>query len=162
LLITRLKTKHGELKKIRINLEQAVTELLESFKTRTEQGKITITRKNSVPGKTIEGEEELIRKCLGNILDNAFNYTPSGGIIEILHYEKNNDLICEINNSGKGFSKSDDLLFELFTTGDDYKDNRIGIGLPIAKMIMEAHNGSIKIGNKPEGGAQVKLIFRKE
>jgi nitrogen fixation/metabolism regulation signal transduction histidine kinase len=38
-------------------------------------------------------------------------------------------------------------------------DTGIGIGLPIAKMIMDKHGGSIIIVNNPEGGASVKLLF---
>ena len=54
-----------------------------------------------------------------------------------------------------------DHVFELFTTGDACKDNCTGIGLSIANMIMEAHGGSIIIGNNPGGGASVKLLVSK-
>ena len=70
-------------------------------------------------------------------------------------------MVCEISDIGKGFEKDIiNKVFELFVTGDDYIDNKIGIGLPIAKMIMEGHGGSIIISNKPNGGALVKLVFQ--
>jgi K+-sensing histidine kinase KdpD len=109
----------------------------------------------------IEGEAELIIKCIDEILDNALHFSPVNGSIEINTYNNDQSVVCEISDNGKGFGNDIiDKVFELFVTGDDYNDNKIGIGLPIAKMIMEAHNGSIIIGNNPNGGAFVKLVFQ--
>jgi two-component system, sensor histidine kinase and response regulator len=161
LLITRLKTKLVEVKKTSINLVNLISDVVELNKDRLEHGKLTLIRNDLVPEITIKGEDELIKKCIHNILDNAINYCPSQGVIEVSTYAQGNYVYCEVKDSGKGFTKSTDILFELFTTGDDYKDNRIGIGLPVAKMIMEAHSGSITICNRPEGGALVSLGFLK-
>jgi len=76
---------------------------------------------------------------------------------------ENQHIICEIKDEGKGFVEGAvNYVFDLFTTDEEYKDNSIGVGLPIAKMIIELHDGSILIGNNAEGGANVKLIFKSE
>jgi len=67
-------------------------------------------------------------------------FSPENNTVEINTYVEEQTIICEIKDNGKGFATGTvDHIFELFTTGDDYKDNSIGIGLPIAKMIMEGH-----------------------
>jgi len=92
---------------------------------------------------------------------NAVRFSPDSGTIRISTYAEDQYIICEIKDSGKGFLISDlDRVFELFTTDDVYIDNCIGIGLPVAKMIMEELGGNIIIGNNPEGGAFVKLMFQ--
>lgn len=91
----------------------------------------------------------------------SVRFSPMDGIIEIGHYSTDQSIICEINDYGKGFaSGANENVFELFTTDADYKDNSIGLGLPVAKMIMEFHGGNIVIANNPEGGASVKLCFK--
>ena len=160
LLITRLKTKQFEIKKDKINLSYLINEVLNELKDRFQSKNVQIQLKDETFDGIIHGEVELITKCIENITDNAIHFSPQNGKIEIKNYVEGHSTICEIKDYGKGFESG--VLgnqFELFTTGDEYKDNKIGIGLPITKMIMEAHGGSILAGNNPEGGAFVKLMF---
>jgi two-component system sensor histidine kinase/response regulator len=160
LLITKLKTKRYNIKKDRIHLKDLINELLHDEKGNLQPKNIQVQLKDEFIDGIILGEVELIKKCIYNVLDNAIYFSPREGKIKIKIYVEDQNLICEIKDNGKGFDKGLlDNQFELFTTGDEYKDNRIGIGLPIAKMIMVEHDGQIIIGNNPEGGAFVKLQF---
>jgi len=161
LLITRLKTKQFEIRKDRIHLSNLINEVLDEEKEKFQSKNIQVKRDDNISLGLIYGEVELIKKCIINILDNAVRFSPENNTVEINTYVEEQTIICEIKDNGKGFAAGTiDHIFELFTTDDDYKDNSIGIGLPIAKMIMEAHNGSIIIGNNPNGGAFVKLVFQ--
>jgi len=161
LLITKLKTKKIEIKKDKIHLSNLITEILDEEKEELQSGNIRIRRSNETDLDLILGDVELIKKCIGNILDNAIHYSPKDGTIEINKYVEDHNIICEIKDNGKGFTTGTiDHIIELFTKDDKCKDNCTGIGLPIAKMIMEAHGGSIIIGNNPGGGAFVKLLFQ--
>lgn len=161
LLITRLKTKQFEIRKDRIHLSNLINEVLDEEKEKFQSKNIQVNRNDNISLDLISGEDELIKRCIGNILDNAVHFSPENNTVEIGTYVEEQTIICEIKDNGKGFATG--VLghqFELFTTGDEYKDNKIGIGLPIAKMIMQAHGGRIIIGNNPNGGAFVKLIFQ--
>ncbi len=161
LLITRLKTKMLEIKKDRIQLSILIKEVLNEEKEKFQSRNIQVKLKNEIIGGLISGEAELIKKCIGNIFDNAILFSPQNGTIEINTYVEDQTIICEIKDKGKGFaSGAIDHIFELFTTGDACIDNCTGIGLPIAEMIMKEHGGSIIIGNTPGGGASVKLLFK--
>jgi two-component system sensor histidine kinase/response regulator len=161
LLITRLKTNQFEIRKESINLSILIYEVLNEAKEKLQAGNIHVKFKDTIQGRLFSGETELIKKCIGNILENAMLNSPEKSIIEIRTYIENKLIICEIKDNGTGFAKgADDHVFELFATGDPSKDNSSGIGLPIAKMIMEKHSGSIIIGNNPGGGASVKLLFQ--
>jgi two-component system sensor histidine kinase/response regulator len=161
LLITRLKTKHGEFKKEKINLSELIGEVLLDEEKQIQAGNIQIDRTDETIIDLFQGDAELTKKCIGNILGNSVRFTPASSTVGISTYRENQYVICEIKDHGKGFVLEDtDRVFELFTTDNEYKDNCIGIGLPIARMIMDELGGSIKIGNNPEGGAFVKLSFR--
>ena len=161
LLITRLKTRQFEIKKDRIHLSKLINEVLNEEKEKFQERSIQVKRNDEITLGLISGEAELIKKCISNILDNAVRFSPDNSTIEIDTYVEEQTIICEIKDNGTGFVPGTvDHVFELFTTGGDYKDNSIGIGLPIAKMIMEGHGGSIIISNNPNGGAFVKLVFK--
>jgi len=161
LLITRLKTKQFEIRKDRIHLSNLINEVLDEEKEKFQSKNIQVKRNDNISVDLIYGEVELIKKCIINILDNAMRFSPENNTVEINTYVEEQTIICEIKDNGKGFATGTvDHIFELFTTGDDYKDNSIGIGLPIAKMIMEGHGGSIIISNNANGGAFVKLVFQ--
>jgi len=159
ILITRLRTGKIELIKNRIHISNLLNEVIENAKDKFQAGNIQIKRNDKIAGDLIYGEAELIKKCICNILDNAIAFSSHDSTIEINTYVEDQTIICEIKDNGPGFAKGIiDRVFELFTTGT-LNDNSTGIGLPIANMIMEAHGGSIIIGNNPEGGASVKLLF---
>jgi Osmosensitive K+ channel histidine kinase len=161
LLITRLKTRQFEIKKDRIHLSKLINEVLNEEKEKFQERSIQVKRNDEITLGLISGEAELIKKCISNILDNAVRFSPDNSTIEIDTYVEEQTIICEIKDNGKGFATGTiNRVFELFTTCDEYKDNSIGIGLPIAKMIMDGHGGSIIVGNNPGGGASVKLLFQ--
>lgn len=162
LLITRLKTKQFEIKKDKIHISKLINEVIDEAKGKFKSGNIQVKRNDEITRDLIYGEAELIKKCIGNILDNAILFSPQDGTIEINTYVEDQSIICEIKDNGTGFATGAiDQVFELFAAGDACKDNCTGIGLPISKMIMEANSGSIIIGNNPGGGASVKLLFQK-
>lgn len=159
LLITKLKTKPGETKK-EINISNLIDDVLKEDKEKLISRNIQIKRANGKFSGMILGERELIKKCIGNVLENAVRFSSDHGIVEISCYSGNEVIICEIKDNGKGFKVGAvDTVFELFTTDVEYMDNRIGIGLPVARLIMDEHGGDIVIANNPEGGASVKLLF---
>jgi two-component system sensor histidine kinase/response regulator len=162
LLITRLKTNQQDIRKDELRLSAIIDDLLEEEKERLGQGNKTVKRINQVSIDLICGEAELIRKCIGNIIDNAIIFSPDNSTIEVRTFVDNQNIVCEINDSGKGFEdETINRVFELFSAADEYKDNSTGTGISLAKMIIEAHGGNIQISNNPAGGASVKLLFKK-
>lgn len=89
-----------------------------------------------------------------NLFKNCMEHTPAGKTVHG-SYEQN-PLYTQIQiwDEGKGFCKEDmPHLFERFYRGENVKDGGIGIGLALAKEIIEMQNGIITARNMPEGGA---------
>jgi len=160
LLITRLKTEKFVPTKDRIHISNLINEVIDEARVKLQSGNIQIKRTDKISGFYISGEADLVKNCIAIILDNAITFSPQHSAIEVNTFVDNQTIICEIKDSGPGFAGGNiDRVFDLFVTGDAHIDNSTGIGLPIAKMIMDAHGGNIIIGNNPERGASVKLLF---
>ncbi len=160
LLITRLKTMPKEFKKQEIILTELIREILNENKEIIKQKNINISTKFNEESNKISGESELVKKALSVILENSFHVSPVNGLVSIKTYPKDHYMICSINDQGPGFSSIVKItLDDYFTIGDNYSDNIRGLGLPIAKMIMDLHGGDIIPGDQASGGSSVKLIF---
>jgi two-component system, sensor histidine kinase and response regulator len=160
LLITRLKTRGSEIKRENISLSKLFNEVVTENSEKIKSKNISIYKKFDLKNDLIIGETDLVKKSIINILDNSIVFSPQKGAIEVTTYKDGNFNILEIHDNGEGFtSKTKDHLSELFTLADKYRDNSKGIGLPIVKMIMEAHGGDVILENHVSGGALVKIRF---
>lgn len=112
-------------------------------------------------------DEELIRRVLVNLLDNALKFTPSGGVIDgrleveppvSIHHEPG--VRCCLSDTGPGIPPEyQQLIFERFTrtnTGGA-QVRGMGLGLTFCKLAIEAHNGRIWAESNPGGGS--RFIF---
>ena len=97
----------------------------------------------------------LIERVLCNLLENAAKYTPSGTVISIsanISSQFLNVIVCD-NGSGLPIGREEEL-FEKFTRGErESSTPGVGLGLAICRAIVEAHGGTIRAEQSPEGGA---------
>jgi len=94
---------------------------------------------------------------LRNIFVNAIEAIRNHGEIIIKLKRENNSLILTISDTGIGISK--EVLEKVFDPQFSTKDMGTGLGLYIAKKIVEDHNGTINISSRPRGGTQVIVKF---
>lgn len=97
------------------------------------------------PVPLIVMDREKIRQVVNNFIDNAIKYTKQGAVmVEMIQTE--NDLGVKVTDSGKGFFPDiGDVLFQKYTRGKDsvMHATGLGLGLYVAKVIIEKHNGKI-------------------
>ena len=99
-------------------------------------------------------------EALGNIIKNCLEHAPVGGTIAVT--AKANAIYTEIviSDNGKGIDPADlPHLFERFYKGKNASAQSVGIGLALARSIVTAQNGTIKVENRPEGGTRFTLRF---
>ena len=102
-------------------------------------------------------------EAFGNILKNCTDHTPENG--EITVTATNTPIFTEIiiTDTGNGFDEEDiPHIFERFYKGQNSSKESFGIGLNLAKMIITAHNGTVKAGNSQSGGAEFTIRFYKQ
>ena len=97
-----------------------------------------------------------------NIIKNCIEHTDTNGKINISYEE--NPLYCEvvIKDDGEGIDKKDlPHIFKRFYKGKSSKDDSVGIGLAMAKSIIESQNGDIYVKSEKNKGSEFHIIFHK-
>lgn len=100
-------------------------------------------------------DADRLTQAMVNILSNAVKFSPDGGTIKIITRQKNNYVLVEIADQGPGIP--DDYkshVFERFkqVESEAHKHKGTGLGLPIAKQVVEAHEGQIGVRDNDGGG----------
>ncbi|WP_194727284.1 DUF4118 domain-containing protein [Noviherbaspirillum malthae] len=103
----------------------------------------------------------LIERVLCNLIENAAKYTPPDSIITISASADKGVLNIEVRDNGPGIPRGqEEPLFEKFVRGE--KESRLagtGLGLSICRAIVQAHGGSIRASNLPEGGVSFLFVL---
>ncbi|WP_258876461.1 DUF4118 domain-containing protein [Clostridium sp. CM028] len=103
----------------------------------------------------------LIEQVFINLIDNAIKYSQSDSIIEVKVTEKEDSVVFEVSDNGKGIPEEDiPTIFDRFYTrakSNSLEKRGIGLGLAICKSIIEAHGGYIEALNNSSGGATFRF-----
>lgn len=120
--------------------------------------------KTEIPNIIINLDEEKITQVINNIISNAVKYTNDDGIIA-MSFKRLTDgleIICEDNAIGIGQEELK-LVFNKFYRSDKHRNQNIpgsGLGLSIAKYIVEMHNGNIELFSEKNIGTKVIIKIR--
>jgi len=132
-----------------VALAPVLSETLELLKPLAEAKKVTVklNLRDDVP--TVQGNREVLKQAFANLISNGIRYNREGGAVIVSVGEEVNDLAVEISDTGIGISKDNlHFIFDEFFRVKSKETRGVsgtGLGLPIAKRIIEAHNGSIKV-----------------
>lgn len=117
---------------------------------------------------TVVADNTVLMTALKHILTNALNYTPNGGLIHLKSYQENQCAVVEVTDNGIGISPEDlPRIFERFYRGDKARQIETGIsglGLTIARKIIQAHHGEIEVKSVAGQGStfRIKIPFVRE
>lgn len=113
----------------------------------------------------IEADQRWIKQVFRNILDNAVKYSPEGGLIIIRAEERPRDVVVMVADQGIGISPEDMIpLFERYfrvRSPVNLHIPGVGLGLPIARAIIEGHGGRIWAESKPGEGTTISFSLPK-
>ena len=160
LKLARLDAEIIQMEKAPENLSVLMQDVLERFETWAEREHKTIT---------LSGKENVILSCdalwvseaIGNIVKNALEHTENGGHIEVKWSQSPLMTQIEISDDGKGIHPEDLYnIFKRFYRSRFSSDvHGIGLGLPLAKSIVEAHGGTISVTSSLGAGTTFTLNF---
>jgi two-component system, sensor histidine kinase and response regulator len=120
---------------------------------------IEIALKTGSDKALVHADIRYLRKCLLAVIDNAFKFSPPGGTITIaLNSTQKGFLDITISDQGQGFSKDSlENIYQPLSNIHLHYDKNTGMGLHLAKLIVEAHSGMISAGNIEPHGAEIKI-----
>jgi C4-dicarboxylate-specific signal transduction histidine kinase len=117
------------------------------------KGKCTIRKNFATPLPRAKGHPNQITQVLLNLVVNAAQAIRSRGTIDLTIFERDGKAVITVRDNGPGIaSEIQEKMFAPFFTTKAAWDGT-GLGLYVSKGIVEAHGGSIRAENAPEGGA---------
>ncbi len=138
-------------------------EVAAEFQRRTEAHRIMVDFAASFP--ILEVDARWLKQVFRNILDNAMKYSPEGGLIVIRGEERPHDVVVVIADQGIGISPENLIpLFERYYRVRSATNLHIpgtGLGLPVARAIVEAHGGRIWAESNLDEGTTIYFSLPK-
>ena len=109
----------------------------------------------------VEGDRELLAQALGNLLDNAIDFTPSAGEILLGAEERDGGVLLTVCDTGCGIPDyALGRIFERFySLPRENGQKSSGLGLAFVREVARLHQGDIQLVNRPEGGACALLTL---
>ncbi len=146
--VSRFEAGGGRLEPREIELDHLLADLSSAFHVLAVQREITfrVDRRDGVPDR-VTWDPDRINEVLGNLLSNAFKFTPRGGRVGLMLEPVGDSVRMVIHDTGAGIPPGQlPHIFEKFYQADNQRSAQAagsGLGLAIAKQIVEAHGGTI-------------------
>ncbi|MGH9832587.1 MAG: sensor histidine kinase [Blastocatellia bacterium] len=115
----------------------------------------------NLPDADFYGDEDLLRRMILNLVDNAIKYTPPGGAVRLRLSRESHGYVVSVSDTGPGIPmKAQARIFERFyrvdkarSRSEDASGGGAGLGLSIANWIAQAHDGSLELAHSDANGA---------
>jgi len=145
---------------VELYLDEIVTECCRAVAMLCEERGVTI-HGGPWPETPFSGDEDLLRQLVLNVLQNAVQHTPPGGIVAVDLTNTAGAVTIAISDSGPGIPAADrNRIFERFVRLDSARTGSgAGLGLPIAKWIAEAHGGSLVLADSGPRGSTFRIAL---
>lgn len=145
-----------------INLYNLLENIYNDFLTQAENNGISLKLNKEDNDYLILGDMDKLSQVFINILNNAIKFTNESGDIFISIYKEHNKIKVEIKDTGIGIKEEDlPFIFERMYRGDKSRQQTVGsgLGLTIAKNILDVHSASIEVESKENYGSTFKITF---
>jgi heavy metal sensor kinase len=147
----------------RVSLNDTVRDCARAARVLAARKGVRLKLDNDSPPIALNGDEELIKRMILNLLDNAVKYTPAGGEIFLALARQNGNAEIIVRDTGIGIPEADQpRVFDRFYRVDKARARAMGgagLGLSIAQWIVEVHGGEINVASAPGEGSKFTVLL---
>lgn len=144
-------------------ISDLISDTIESFSALAQEQNISLKGRVDPDTDPVRMDAQRVGRVLFNLVSNALRHTPSGGQIEIHAYRENDLCRVDVSDTGEGIQPEDlPYLFDRFYRGEKSRNRSTGgagLGLAIARGIVEAHDGTISVESHPGQGARFSFTL---
>lgn len=164
--LSRIEATKNRVQKEVIDLTKIIISTYDSFSIMAKEKNVDLKLNIDVEKKCFAyGNEDQIKQVVGNFIDNAIKYTPENGSIQVLITEEEQKYTVNVKDTGVGLAKEDiERVFERFFRSDrsrNKKNGGFGLGLSIAKNIIESFDGQIGVESELGKGSNFWFSLKK-
>lgn len=145
-----------------IDLAEIVDHVKATMQSAISEARVQVVTESTLPEHLmIEGSLDFLYQAIASLLDNAIRYTPPGGTITLRAYQRDAQVILEIQDTGSGIDPETlPHIFERFYRADQaHSTSGFGLGLPIAQKIVERHDGRIEVDSQVGKGSTFRIVL---
>lgn len=160
LFLSREQTKNSSPINEKIDLTDLIAECIARLQQRAKQKDLKLTLQPAKKELVIRGNPHLLKRLFTNLLENAIKYTERGSITAKITQIKELAIV-EITDTGIGIPREhQEKIFDRFYRVDESRSEQgYGLGLSIAKQIMDVHRGTISVKSQSGVGTTMKITF---
>jgi PAS domain S-box-containing protein len=160
--ISKIESGKMELQRAPVDFKGCVEEVLDSIRRQAEAKGVRLENKSEFDGQ-LDADRLRVKEILFNLLSNAVKFTGHGGLVWVESVVQGAFLQMTVGDTGIGIAKEDHAaIFEKFyqaSPGAGSIHQGTGLGLPIAKHLVELHGGTIWLESEPERGSRFSLTL---
>jgi PAS domain S-box-containing protein len=155
----------GDLQLVRLNVGTMAREVVTTLQPIIEQKQIELTLDLSDEEIPLYADTSDLARALANLVENAVNYTPEGGLLNIQAKLNNGELVIKVTDTGIGISEEDQArMFNRFYRAANARSvvaGGTGLGLAIVKRVVERHHGRIEVLSALGSGTTITIYLPK-
>jgi signal transduction histidine kinase len=144
-----------------VRLDQLAARLVNKFKTQIDTHELVVRFPDELP--LVRGDEERLRQVLSNLISNAIKYSPEGGKITISGHGLPREVAITVSDKGPGLPIDEkERVFDRFYRAAAASQQGAGLGLFLARAIIEAHGGRIWVESELNQGSTFHFTLPRE
>jgi signal transduction histidine kinase len=164
--ISRLEAGGLQLEMNLVEVAELIGRVERSFSAIAQKGEINfvVDVDASIPERLVADAERLRDQVLGNLLSNAMKFTPQGGQVTLRAWGEGESLHIEVTDSGSGIpaDKLPYIFDKFYQIGEQARSQGAGLGLAIAREVVDAHGGTIEATSEPGVGTTFRVTLPTE
>lgn len=147
--VSRIDSGQLAIKKGRVDLASLAQQVQTLFQPQADARHVFLTSESSDDVPPVIGDGHRIQQVLSNLMGNALNFVPTGGRIQIGTQRRGDFVRVSVKDNGTGIPEHQiGRVFDRFWRGDQTRALGAGLGLAVAKGIVEAHGGIIEVESR--------------
>ncbi|MDB6061623.1 MAG: two-component system sensor histidine kinase [Verrucomicrobiaceae bacterium] len=154
--LTKLEAGDTHLNSEPFQLAELAHDVVQKFELTASQREIELIARISRATPFVNGDIALIERVLENLLDNALRHTAAGGQVEVTVHPQRQSIQVQVRDTGSGIPEKDlpyvfDRFYRVDKSRNEYSGGA-GLGLAIAKRVIELHGGAIEVASEAGSG----------
>jgi signal transduction histidine kinase len=148
---------------VEMDLPRLLKGVEDTFRALATQKQVTFVVESdpSLPESAYGDPERIRHEVLGNLLSNAFKFTPTGGEVRVRAWGEDDSVHLEVVDNGVGIPEDQipHIFDKYYQVSAEAKAQGSGLGLAIVSHVVEAHGGEVSATSKPGSGTRFHLVF---
>jgi signal transduction histidine kinase len=163
LALARARGSKATVEHVPVDLTGVAQRVLDKFRLRAEQARVTLTFDADPDIGEIRGDAEALGDLMGNLVENAIRYNAIGGTVRCSLRALPGAVALDVEDTGIGIPEEDlPRIFEDFfrsKAARDFTHEGSGLGMAIVKAVVDQHGGTISVDSTPGRGTRVHVIL---